>query len=104
MGWRAIAFGRSQGGEDEMDEMLEKAYKEGREHGYEQAMDEMHGRGGYGERGGYSGGTGGRSGSGGGYSGGSYGNRYDEEDDDMDFGERRGVKGTGRYSRSRRRY
>lgn len=61
-----------------------------------------------GERGGY-----GRYGNrgGGGYSGGSgggYGNRYgnreydDEWDDDDDFGERRGVKGTGRYSRYRR--
>lgn len=60
-----------------------------------------------GERGGY-----GRYGNrGGGYSGGGgYGNRYGnrededwEEEDDYDrMGERRGVRGTGRYSRYRR--
>ena len=95
MGWRAIAFGRSQGGEDEIDEMLEKAYKEGCEHGYEKAMEDMQRRN-FGERGGYTGG---------GNSGGGYGNRYDEDDEDMDFGERRGVKGTGRYAGEyRRRY
>ena len=37
-----------------------------------------------------------------GYSGGGYGNRHEEDDDDFDdddMGERRGVKGTGPYGR-----
>lgn len=65
-------------------------------------------RGGYGNRGGGSGGYGNRYGNRGGYSGGSgggYGNRMgyrDEEweDEDDDFGERRGRSSrTGRYVR-----
>lgn len=59
-------------------------------------MGERGGYGRYGNRGGNSGG------SGGGY-GNRYGNREDEDwEDDDDFGERRGVRGTGRYSRYRR--
>ena len=48
----------------------------------------------FGERGGYSGG-------GYGNRGGGYGNRM-EDDDEEEYGDRRGVKGTGRYSRYRR--
>lgn len=64
--------------------------------------------GSYGNRGG---GRYGNRGGDGGYGGGSYGNRmnYREEEDDEDYyygdpymGERRGVRGTGRYSRYRR--
>lgn len=79
--------------EDFEDEALERAYrrgcKDGKEKGYRMAMEEMHG---YGQRGGSSGGSG--SGSGGGY-----GQRDWEEED---YGERRGVRGTGSYSRYRR--
>lgn len=69
----------------------------------ESQMGERGGYGRYGNRGGYGGGS-----SSGGYSGGGYGNRYgnreyeDDWDDGDDFGERRGVRGTGRYSRYRR--
>lgn len=63
----------------------------------ESQMGERGGYGRYGNRGGYGGGN-----SGGGY-GNRYGNREDEDwNDDDDFGERRGVRGTGRYSRYRR--
>ncbi len=106
MGWQMFVEGRKSrmGGrdEEELEEMLEEAYEEGckkgEKKGYRKAMREM---GEYGERGGGS--------SSGGYSGGSssgssnYGNRMEEYDDDeYEFGERRGVKGTGRYSRYRR--
>ncbi len=84
----------------------EKAYREGlkkgRKQGYRKAMEEVEERSrGYGERGGYGMRDGGSSGDSG------YGERrswrVEEEDDDDDFyGERRGVRGTGRYSRSRR--
>lgn len=90
MGWSAIGIARGFNGDDEqIDEMLEKAYRKG----YKKAMEEMHE--GYGERGGYSGG--GRGG---------YGMREpwkEDDDDDYDYGERRGVRGTGPYSRYRRR-
>ena len=63
-----------------MDRELEKAYKEG----YRAAMEEMDGR--YGERG--------------------MRRRMDDDgriwDDDDEYGERRGVKGTGPYARRRR--
>ena len=77
MSWRAVVMGRGfDGREEEMEQELRRAYEEG-----------------YGERGGY-----GRGG---------YGERdeYDRDgyDDDDGYGERRGVKGTGRYSRYRRR-
>lgn len=98
MGWKMIAEGRNyKGGEDEIEEMLQDAYREGCEKGYRKAMREM--EGGFGERGGYSGG----GYSGGGSNGGGYGNRYEEDDDDDMFGERRGVRGTGRYAGEYRR-
>lgn len=86
MGWRIIGEGRGgfDGHEEEMEREFERAYRKGRE-------DER--RESYGERGGY-----GRGG---------YGERdeYDRDgyDDEDGYGERRGVKGTGRYSRYRRR-
>ena len=90
MAWNAIGIARGSNGDDEqIDEMLEKAYRKG----YKKAMEEMHE--GYGERGGYSG-----DGRGG------YGMREpwkEDDDDDYDYGERRGVRGTGPYSRYRRR-
>ena len=86
MAWNAIGIARGSNGDDEqIDEMLEKAYRKG----YKKAMEEMHE--GYGERGGYSGG--GRGG---------YGMREPWKED-YDYGERRGVRGTGPYSRYRRR-
>lgn len=106
MGWQMFVEGRKSqmGGrdEEEIEEMLEEAYEEGckkgEKKGYRKAMREMGED--FGERGGNSG-----SYSGGGSRGGSYGNRMEEYDDDeYEFGERRGVKGTGPYSRSRRRY
>lgn len=79
MGWKVYGIGRSFEGED-MDRELEKAYKEG----YRDAMEEMDGR--YGERG--------------------MRRRMDDDgriwDDDDEYGERRGVKGTGPYARRRR--
>ena len=79
MGWNVYGMGRSFEGED-MDRELEKAYKEG----YRDAMEEMDGR--YGERG--------------------MRRRMDDDgriwDDDDEYGERRGVKGTGPYARRRR--
>ena len=89
MGWRIIGEGRGgfDGHEEEMERELERAYRKGRED------ERRESREGYGERGGY-----GRGG---------YGERdeYDRDgyDDDDGYGERRGVKGTGRYSRYRRR-
>lgn len=79
MGWKVYGMGRSFEGED-MDRELEKAYKEG----YRDAMEEMDDR--YGERG--------------------MRRRMDDDgriwDDDDEYGERRGVKGTGPYARRRR--
>ena len=79
MGWKVYGMGRSFEGED-MDRELEKAYKEG----YRDAMEEMDGR--YGERG--------------------MRRSMDDDgriwDDDDEYGERRGVKGTGPYARRRR--
>lgn len=79
MGWKVYGMGRSFEGED-MDRELEKAYKEG----YRDAMEEMDGR--YGERG--------------------MRRRMDDDgriwDDNDEYGERRGVKGTGPYARRRR--
>ena len=79
MGWKVYGMGRSFEGED-MDRELEKAYKEG----YRDAMEEMGDR--YGERG--------------------MRRRMDDDgriwDDDDEYGERRGVKGTGPYARRRR--
>ena len=79
MSWKVYGMGRSFEGED-MDRELEKAYKEG----YRDAMEEMDGR--YGERG--------------------MRRRMDDDgriwDDDDEYGERRGVKGTGPYARRRR--
>lgn len=79
MGWKVYGMGRSFEGED-MDRELEKAYKEG----YRDAMEEMDGR--YGERG--------------------MRRRMDDDgriwDDDDEYGERRGVKGTSPYARRRR--
>lgn len=79
MGWKVYGMGRSFEGED-MDRELEKAYKEG----YRDAMEEMDGR--YGERG--------------------MRRRMDDDgriwDDDDEYGERRGVKGTGPYAKRRR--
>ena len=79
MGWKVYGMGRSFEGED-MDRELEKAYKEG----YRDAMEEMDGR--YGERG--------------------MRRRMDDDgriwDEDDEYGERRGVKGTGPYARRRR--
>lgn len=99
---------------DELKDKAKKLLKIGKEM-YEcidelaegQQMGERGGYGRYSNRGGgYSGGSGGYSG-GGGY-GNRYGNRedeWDDDDDDYDYdrmGERRGVRGTGRYSRYRR--
>lgn len=79
MGWKVYGMGRSFEGED-MDRELEKAYKEG----YRDAMEEMEDR--YGER--------------------EMRRRMDDDgriwDDDDEYGERRGVKGTGPYARRRR--
>lgn len=99
MGLRIIGEGRGRfdgGHEDEMERELKRAYRKGRED------ERRESREGYGERGGY-----GRGG---------YGERdeydhdeydrdeYDRDEyDDYGYGERRGVKGTGRYSRYRRR-
>lgn len=95
MGWQMFVEGRKSrmGGrdEEEFEDMLEQAYREGCEDGKRKAMHEM--RGGYGERSGYPGGMDD------GYDGG----RYDGEG----YGERRGVKGTGPYAgeyRRRHRY
>ena len=85
-----MAMGR--GFEDDDRDELEEAYHEGRRRGYEEAMREMGGDR-YGERGG-------------GSSRGGYGERESRmfdpyEREDM-YGERRGVRGTGPYSRYRR--
>ena len=95
MGWQIIAEGRRHIGEDdEIEEMLEDAYRKGCEDGKRKAAREM--RGGYGERDDIN----------------RDGRDYDDRDGDYDrdnmydgYGERRGVKGTGRYAGEyRRRY
>lgn len=85
MGWRVMTEGRSfdremMGSEHE----VKKAYKEGYEEGYEDAIEEMEGRGGYGQR------------------DGDYDRSY-SRDNDSGYGERRGVKNTGRYAGEYRR-
>ena len=84
-GWGRGGFG---GHEEEMERELRRAYEEGFEEGRRE------GRGGYGERGSY--GQGGGYGERGEYDRGGY--EYDDA-----YGERRGVRGTGPYSRYRRR-
>lgn len=95
MGWKFVGVGRGYDGDDYQDEMidkkLKKIYHKGMEEGYDRAMEELEG-GRFGERNemyrmprSY-----------------ERGNMFDDMDDDM-FGERRGVKGTGPYSRVRRR-
>ena len=86
MGWRIIGEGRGgfDGHEEEMERELERAYRMGREDERRENNKERggFGRGGYGER-----------------------DEYDRDgyDDEDGYGERRGGKGTGRYSRYRRR-
>lgn len=82
MSWKVLGMGRSFDNED-MERELEKAYKEG----YREGMEEAEER--YGERSGR-----------GGYSNGSYGERMWDDDE---YGERRGVKGTGPYAGEYRR-
>ncbi len=96
MKWKAFATGR--GFDEGEDREVEEAYQEGMRKGYEKAMREME-DGRYGEReGGYS--------SGGSSRGGGYGERegrmFDPFEGEYMYGERRGVKGTGPYSRYRR--
>lgn len=69
---------------DHMERELEKAYREGYEHGKHEARGGMHERSNYPHDGGY------------------YGERHDGYWDD-ELMERRGVRGTGRYSRYRYR-
>lgn len=86
MGWNEMERGRRFMEDDFEQDEIERAYRKGCEKGYRKAMEEIEeDMDGYGERGGYSGGNSG------------YGERYGG------YGERRGVKGTGPYSRSRRR-
>lgn len=87
MGWRVFGEGHSFGDNEDMEREVERAYKEGCREGYEKAMREM-GRGGYGER--YNDAR---------MSGGDYDDREYDRDS---YGERRGVRGTGPYSRYRR--
>lgn len=88
MGWNEMERGRHFMQDDFDQDEVERAYRKGCEKGYRKAMEEMEEEmDGYGERGGYS--------------GGNYGGGYSESDGS--YGERRGVKGTGRYSRYRRR-
>lgn len=81
--WRIIEDGRGEMRFRGDEEELREAYEMGCEHGYKKAMKSM-----YGERGG--------------------GSRINFRDDDDyeggfdDYMERRGVRGTGRYSRMRR--
>lgn len=102
MSLRTIINGRAMYGDEDFERELEKAYREGRREERER-MEEHYG---YGERGGYGSGSG--SGSGSGRGGGSYGQRdgmyyMDDEEEEYEYGERRGVKGTGPYSRYYRR-
>ncbi len=90
MSWKAIGIARGfDGDREQIDDMLEQAYRKGRKD-ERKKMNERYGER-YGER------DGGRGG---------YGMRkpWDDDDDeeDDDYGERRGVRGTGPYSRFRR--
>lgn len=91
----------------DLKEHAKKILKHGKEL-FECIEDLCEDGGSMGERGGGRyGNRGGDGGYGGGNSGGSYGNRMsyreeDEYDDDPYMAERRGVRGTGRYSRYRR--
>jgi hypothetical protein len=93
---------------DKMSELAEKMLKYGGK--LMSCIEELSEESGMGERGGYgnrgSGGSMGnryieRDGAGGNRTGG-YGNRDEDWEEDEQMGERRGVKGTGRYSRFRR--
>lgn len=93
---------------DKMAELAEKMLKYGGK--LMSCIEELSEESGMGERGGYgnrgSGGSMGnryieRDGAGGNRTGG-YGNRDEDWEEDEQMGERRGVKGTGRYSRFRR--
>lgn len=93
---------------DKMAELAEKMLKYGGK--LMSCIEELSEESGMGERGGYgnrgSGGSMGnryieRDGAGGSRTGG-YGNRDEDWEEDEQMGERRGVKGTGRYSRFRR--
>lgn len=85
MGWgKMYEFRHDDYGRDD-DDREERAYKEGCRDGYEKAMREMDGRGGYGERGYDDGRI---------IDGDGYGDGY---------GERRGVKNTGPYAGEYRR-
>lgn len=81
--------------DDDPEKAYREGFKKGHKHGYREAMEdaEEHSRG-YGERVGYR------------IHGGSSGEkrswRVEEDDDDDLYGERRGVRGTGRYGRYRR--
>ena len=98
MGWQMFVEGRRSpmgGRDEELERMMEDAYREGCEHGKREAYERM--QDGYGDRRGYTGGMDGD------YDGGYDGGRYDGDD----YGDRRGVKNTGRYAgeyRRRRRY
>lgn len=111
MGWRILGESRRF---DSDDDEIREAYEEGCKKGYKKAMKEFHESEAYGERedwddddddygerGGYGGGGGGsygaRSGGYGMRGGGGYGQR--DEMDMEGYGERRGVRGTGPYSR-----
>lgn len=90
MGWRVFGESHGFGNEEEIGRAMERAYSDGCREGYEKAKREMEMRySRYGER----------------YNddrmmmGEDYDNGYDDRDE---FGERRGVRGTGRYSRYRR--
>lgn len=93
---------------DKMAELAEKMLKYGGK--LMSCIEELSEESGMGERGGYGNrGPGGsmgnryieRDGAGGNRTGG-YGNRDEDWEEDEQMGERRGVKGTGRYSRFRR--
>ena len=93
---------------DKMSELAEKMLKYGGK--LMSCIEELSEESGMGQRGGSYGNRGGQGGGGsmgnreGGYGNrGGYGERDDEEWEDMEqMGERRGVRGTGRYSRMRR--
>lgn len=85
MGWKMYEMGHGDFGRDDIEDREERAYREGCRDGYEKAMREMDGRGGYGERGYDDGRI---------VDGDGYGDGY---------GERRGVKGTGPYAGEYRR-
>lgn len=83
---------------DKLEENTRKMFKYGSK--VMECIEELREAADMGERRG--GGYGNRDNMGGGYGNrnmGGYGNRHEDEDDDEDFGERRGVKGTGPYGR-----